>query len=96
MTQPKTVSKFTPGPWKPTQDVGGRWHVDADYKGPESDYVPIADVKQGANDAALIAQAPEMYELLEKVSKLGTPLLDEAVSFLRAEARRIKAGIDGE
>jgi len=102
MAQSKQLTQHTPGPWRPTQDVGSRWHVDADYKGPERDYVPIADVKQGANDAALIAQAPEMYELLARLADRTRG--DDAVldigrsewADLCQEARRIKAEIDRE
>lgn len=80
MAQPKTASKFT---------------------GPPATIAHCKVCKATLFEGIILlcklhAKAPEMYELLEKVSRLGTPLLDEAVSFLRTEARRIKAEIDGE
>ncbi|KKN66930.1 hypothetical protein LCGC14_0467050 [marine sediment metagenome] len=82
----------TMGDWQATQDVGGRWHVDSDYKGPESDYIPIADVKQGADDAAVISAAPDLLNVCRQVLRFSnrvTPL--EATTLANLNAALAKA-----
>ena len=109
MTQPKTASKSTPGPW--------RWEFEAIEHGYEklvgsNGFVVLihseedGDIKE--HDKSLIAKAPEMYELLEKVKKtietaaskpdkqeVCAVLLEVVLPHLGEEARRIKAAIDG-
>ena len=104
MTQPKTGSKFTPGPWKAVS-TPITWQIrDAANEVITESWNchPLPDA-----NARLIAAAPEMYELLsqllETVDKKflagGTPLCDRCEHTLGqsiAETRRIKAAIDGE
>ena len=94
MTQPKTASKFTPGPWRLCYDgqIDGadgsfvcsfRW----------SSYKDFNEPRNKAN-AHLIAAAPEMYELLESLAVEGGD--GRSIDAVVSEARRIKAEIDGE
>ena len=115
--QPKTASKFTPGPYLAEETT-------KNYEGYE--LPPAFDVSDGitivavipctSNDedydkapfnARLIAQAPDMYELLELVTSAKLRYSAEGIgSFgptdsirwqdIQQEARRIKAAIDGE
>ena len=104
-------SKFTPGPWRLCYDgqIDGadgnfvcsfRWSSYKDFNDPENKAT-----------ARLIAQAPEMYELLEMLDTYHTRIvknpsnlpslkiaLDEfpTASDIYMKARRIKAEIDGE
>ncbi len=101
MTQPKTASKFTPGPWNAKVDVDReRFLIDSPSI--------ILAITCGGNDAAnarLIAKAPEMYEMLSGLLKAitkedehgSTPLCYKCVQVLSrsiSEAHRIKAEID--
>lgn len=93
MTQPKTASKFTPGPWQ-VEEVGVEelFIVKPDGKG---GWFGIAELSVDAAfaDARLIAKAPAMYELLSHITQ-HDPLLP--CGFCINEAKRIKAEIDGE
>jgi len=98
MTQPKTASKFTPGPWSLFKMYGG-WAL----KGAKGEAHRIAaimgtrktddDSGEAQANARLIAKAPEMYELLEMICTLYRL---RVASGVYQEARRIKAEIDGE
>ena len=96
-------SKHTPGPWQ--------YPDDGFVRGFDSSL--IASVARGPSEyaeanARLIAAAPEMYELLEKVAKTAETaaskpdkqevcavLLEVVLPHLGEESRRIKAAIDG-
>ena len=102
MTQPKTGSKFTPGPWRQSDKgtkVNGK-PVSAILTSEHGDFRDkvVASYVWDEADGRLLAAAPEMYELLLMV-------LDEAevhpkamipLSDIGMKARRIKAAIDGE
>ena len=51
----------TRAPWTATQDIVQRWHIDAEYRGPEREYVPVAtplnDPKQNSAFIALARTA---------------------------------------
>ena len=84
MTQPKTASKFTPGALRAAKIIleGGHWNFDV--------CAEIIDRQ---------TKAPEMYELLELAISQERELehgVYEVVAKVAAEARRIKAAIDGE
>ncbi len=94
--QPKTASKFTPGPW--------RLHVLAAKRGCDGTSAIYAGEQEICHgrfmadpDARLIAAAPEMYELLETIEShyhdAPGPYDWEAIVNV---SRRIKAAIDGE
>jgi len=98
MTQPKTASKFTPGPWE----------ADGLRVKSQQGIVAKAFVPQergcfaAMDNARLIAAAPEMYELLDKLAD-RTRGVDAVLDIGRSEwadlcqdARRLKAEIDGE
>ena len=111
MTQPKTASKFTPGPWT-LELVGtgsdaykdyGFWRIASD----ENLYIAEIDIHSGREaDAWLITKAPDMYELLEAVDVLlSDSEVRHAISEVGEQAQvhkllrmtgRIKAAIDGE
>ena len=105
MTQPKTASKFTPGPWE-TGQARGNGQLD-EVMAPDGAAIRlICQVHAGHRDerfanARLIAAAPEMYELLESLAKEANKQFDssmdaaEVFEELGDEARRIKAAIDG-
>ncbi len=97
-------SKFTPGPWR---EKKYSLRVLAQVKNEDGGFEPLcvadcgqslhlssylAEGEQNAN-ARLIAQAPEMYELLSHITN-HDPLLP--CRFCINEARRIKAAIDRE
>lgn len=106
MTQPKTASKFTPGPWKAVKAVNqdtfkGYYEI---YKSGHTE--PIASVSPylhpALQNARLIAQAPEMYDALEDIDQFAAYDDDTTADDLRGNldtvrniARRIKAEIDG-
>ncbi|KKK96392.1 hypothetical protein LCGC14_2663210 [marine sediment metagenome] len=102
MTQPKTASKFTPGPWK-VVSTPITWQIrDAtDEVITESwDYHPLPDA-----NARLIAAAPEMYELLSSLADQADYALTQGdvPKYARnpllhciRESRQLKAAIDGE
>ena len=98
MPQPKTASKsssHTPGPWAVYNEqsvlavikVGTAKEV-IHWAGFDSSDFP----RELEANARLIAQSPDMYELLEKILMRLHGALDPIVS----EARRIKAEIDRE
>ncbi len=101
--QPKTGSKFTAGPWKAV-NTPITWQIRdaADEVITESwDYHPLPDA-----NAHLIAQAPEMYELLEQLIDAGENIslniktqeicvAEQDWSDLVREARRIIGEISG-
>ena len=95
MTQPKTASKFTPGPWHLE-------HTKHNFEDSgiciESTHGPVGSVRLSIYaNARLIAAAPEMYELLETiVADHNAMLANEATTDVLTLARRIKAAIDGE
>ena len=93
-------SKFTPGPWRLCYDgqIDGadgnfvcsfRWSSYKDFNDPENKAT-----------ARLIAQAPEMYELLSTIIKWyensGSTEPCAGSVDLWSAARRIKAAIDGQ
>lgn len=83
-------AKFTKGPWKAVENQIGGWTVNCKGKSDDIDeYSPTVcdmwDVTYGACEnkhqepnAHLIAAAPEMYDLLESVSKELSFLINEA------------------
>ena len=96
-------SKFTPGPWETAPGYYGEGATANTIKSPGGKVAHL-DVVMWANgdnedvlrmkaNARLIAQAPEMYELLSHITN-HDPLLP--CGFCINEARRIKAEIDGE
>jgi len=110
MTQPKTASKFTPGPWLRHKD-GEDITVSIRSGAPSSSLAHDRCICQftwtmrnnrwaeSEANARLIAKAPEMYELLEKIALLVHHVpngLIGPVAPLSKQASRIKAEIDGE
>ena len=99
MTQPKTASKFTPGPLPGPYSVEVRGafkvHLILDVNGRV-----VAELDNGykpeiiARTATLLRAAPEMYELLSTLAE-DNFLCDNGNSVCD-EARQIKAAIDGE
>ena len=91
------MAKFTPGPWAIKTDAYGRikWHADkrngGEYLEVGSSTVWVADIRQGKADARLIAAAPEMYEMLDRMGEDW----DWTPAF-RNEVRALLARIDGE
>ena len=104
MTQPKTASKFTPGPWEWAQySPTTPEHHSAILSSPDDDGVLFHEAAWQVSkaDARLIAAAPEMYELLEQIDRAKNDMSDRKGTRLAwfniiCEARRIKAAIDGE
>jgi hypothetical protein len=88
MTQPKTASKFTPGPWTPERHSGGELII----RGKNSEWVD----PQAPNNIGLTVKAPEMYELLDHLDSYSSWLNTPELRDIQTEARRIKAAIDGE
>ena len=74
-----TVSAFTPGPWEPIpkgesscKTVWCKRHLIAEVaSGDWSDNHQAIDRSVAAANANLIAAAPDMYEILEKLHRLG-------------------------
>lgn len=62
-------TKFTPGPWIAIED-NGKFYIDKNQVNRTEIEGCIADDIKSQSDAALIAAAPEMYNLLEKIEKL--------------------------
>ena len=100
--QPKTGSKsssHTPGPWRGDRTTGRIVAQSPAY--PSDEDRCIAEIgeslafsqQERVANARLIAQAPEMYELLSHITN-HDPLLP--CGFCINEARRIKAEIDGK
>lgn len=95
MTQPKTASKHTPGPWEAKQAGPNLWIYADDIAvafigGKDTPFTLQPNVPHEAN-ASLIAQAPEMYELLKHMS-----IHKHLCKYCPDKARRIKVEIDGE
>ncbi|KKL67317.1 hypothetical protein LCGC14_2136240 [marine sediment metagenome] len=100
-------SKHTPGPWRArAAERDGGCAKALIVAESEVSRLPICpaeaagrDVAQANANARLIAQAPEMYELVETIEKLvvddGLDLNDYTL-MLGEAARRIKAEIDEE
>jgi len=60
------TTQHTPGPWELRQEVernGGRWFLDHEQGGESYSHVIFADVS--AQDAALMASAPELLAALQ-------------------------------
>jgi hypothetical protein len=101
--QPKTAiksSSHTPGRWEAKQAGPNLWVYAGDIAvafigGKDTPFTLHPNTPHKAN-ARIIAQAPEMYELLEHLDSysgwLNTPKLRD----IQTEARRIKAAIDRE
>ena len=102
MTQPKTASKFTPGPWHLCSRAvwGSGKHVAQATRSP---FPPYPYGEEAVANARLIAASPEMYELLRQVEAIDRFMrthasrgeLEEAFLCIREEALRLKEGIDG-
>lgn len=97
MTQPKTGSKFTPGPWsvRDGQDVLA-------ISGSETRLVAECHAghrEERQANARLISHAPEMYDLLEQLADRARGVdgaLDIGYSTWKSlchKARRIKAAL---
>lgn len=61
---------FTPGPW----NVNGQKSI----RGKNKEYIANANWKNGANNARLIAAAPDMYDALWETIELSDRNLTEA------------------
>lgn len=104
MTQPKTASKFTPGPLQAIEWEDGTIQVMTADDGAEERLVAEIPTSKHFNDprlgepladAKLYAKAPEMYELLELVEYNAFPVdWGKTRSKIFNLARRIKAAID--
>jgi len=96
MTQPKTASKFTPGPWI-LEPNGAAFNLVRESSG-QPHHMILLGMKYNqegelAANARLIAQAPEMYELLSHIENMGQSGM--SLRWIEDDARRIKAEIDG-
>ena len=92
MNKDKTIEKgagFTPGPWMVKYDKHGYPYVGVESD-PHTYQGTIATVEQ-RKDARLIASAPELYDMLVKISQgNGHDTLTLAM-----EARELLAKVDG-
>ena len=89
--QPKTGSKFTPGPWI----------AQIDEKNCTAINISSALREEMLANLRLAIKAPEMYELLDSISFLSDPMCPDVnrnpklLKSVVKTARRIKAAIDG-
>jgi hypothetical protein len=80
----KLPSCLTPGPWEPENGASG-WRIVGGQKS-DGSIVPIAALAQSSEaDAALIAAAPKMLDLLVRWSRSG----DASARDLQREARKL-------
>ena len=96
------MSKFTPGPWvtlPPTSGVDDNWHVtdEADsFVAHVFSCNHSTDEKSKAN-AELIAAAPEMFALLQKIADWPFPFLNgKGVDEVRQLADEMVKKVEGE
>ena len=91
----KQQGKFTPGPWSRIRAYEDKPQLFDVVGGHPATTIVAKDVH--SLNVTLIAAAPEMYELLERIGgllELGLSLDDWRA--IKDEGRRIKAEIDGE
>ena len=90
-------TKFTPGPWESSSELGGygtadecRFAIRSDDTDDQVGYVlavTIGDTatlrKQESANASLIASAPEMYKALKSLIKFEMPIRAEKETLIR-------------
>lgn len=82
------LKKHTPLPWHATEDVVGRWHIDAAYLGPETDYIPVADLRNdGEGNAKLIVAAVNASPKIKTLIKAAKNIMDISGSPITAAGR---------
>lgn len=88
-------TKHTPLPWQATQDIGGRWHVDAGYRGNGRDYIPVADIRNdGEGNAKLIATSVNASPKVKTLLRAARNILDPNSAPITA-AGRLQTAIRG-
>lgn len=84
--------KFTPGPWKMTGENGrkyvrgsGKYITQRDHR-----YQSKSEIERISADCALIAAAPDLYELLAAADTL---IIWESMGFTNEFADRVEAAL---
>lgn len=99
--QTKNEPKFTPGPWSIEKseypDGAGYFYINAKDKNIGGDVIVFQGINNMAN-AALIAAAPEMYEVLERAytALWDDGYMDNKSQKLRADISTVLAKARGE
>jgi hypothetical protein len=85
------ITKFTKGPWKATVSNNGRHQISGDSG---KQVCAMWNCKERDSNAALIACAPEMYEMLDNISDIlldvggrGNHIMAKQIEALLTKAR---------